>query len=469
LFYFWLGASPRQAFISGYVFGLGFFGLGVSWVAVSFYQFGGMGMPLSAAATLLFVCFLALFPALLGWLSRRYFSTLNKNLYLLLLLPALWVMFEWVRGWILTGFPWLNLGYSQTDSPLLGLAPIVGVYGVSWAAAFSAGLLVCVVVNRDKKPIAPLVALLALWVVSAGLWQITWSEDKGTPLTASLIQGNVPQNIKWRPEQRGPTIELYTRLSRERWDRDIVIWPETALPAYLHQAQSFLEKMASEAANNGGATLLTGLPVMSEQNDSQYYNAVVRVAANAAGEVSTQIYRKSHLVPFGEYIPFKSVLGRLLDILQVPMADFSRGKPDQKLLEVGDNKIGMSICYEDAFGEEVIRALPEASLLVNVSNDAWFGDSFAPHQHLQMARMRAIETSRPMLRATNNGVSAVIDHRGTVLATSPQFEVAVLDGEIQPQQGATPYVRVGNWPVLLVLFLMLGLSVLWSRGGRGKF
>jgi apolipoprotein N-acyltransferase len=468
LFYFWLNASPRQAFISGYVFGLGFFGVGVSWVAVSFYQFGGMAMPLSVAATLLFVCFLALFPALMGWLSRRYFSTLNENLYLLLLLPALWVLFEWVRGWIFTGFPWLNLGYSQTDSPLLGLAPIVGVYGVSWAVVFGAALLVCAVVSADKKRYASLGVLLGLWLVTFGLWQLSWSEEKGEPLTASLIQGNVPQNLKWRPDQRGPTIDLYTRLSRERWDRDIVIWPETALPAYLHQAQSFLEKMAVEAAENGGATLLTGLPVMSEQNDSQYYNAVVRVAANATGEVSTQIYRKAHLVPFGEYIPFKSVLGRLLDILQVPMADFSRGEPDQELLEVGDNKIGMSICYEDAFGEEVIRALPAASLLVNVSNDAWFGDSFAPHQHLQMARMRAIETSRPMLRATNNGVSAMIDHRGTVLATSPQFEVAVLDGEVQPQQGLTPYVRVGNWPVLLALLLALLVCVLRSVG-VGKF
>jgi len=168
-------------------------------------------------------------------------------------------------------------------------------------------------------------------------------------------------------------------------------------------------------------------------------------------------------VPFGEYIPFKSVLGRLLDILQVPMADFSRGAEDQTLLEVGDNKIGMSICYEDAFGDETIRALPQASLLVNVSNDAWFGDSFAPHQHLQMARMRTIETSRPMLRATNNGVSAMIDHRGKILATSPQFKVAILDGTIQPQQGATPYSRVGNWPVLFALLLVLGMCILRNR------
>jgi len=455
LFYFWLRSSPRQAFTIGYLFGIGFFGVGVSWVAVSFYRFGSMGMALSVAATLLFVLFLALFPALLGWVSRRYFSKLDEKRYLLLLAPALWVFFEWVRGWVLTGFPWLNLGYSQTDSPLVGIAPVLGVYGTSWAVAFSAGLLVYALISKNKTRFITLGTLLVVWLAAGALAQVTWSEAKGTPLTASLIQGNVPQNIKWLPDQRGPTIELYTRLSSDRWDRDIIVWPETALPAYLHQAQSFLENLVSKEHKNGGATLLTGLPVMSEQNDGQYYNGVVRVGVDAGGEVSTQIYRKSHLVPFGEYIPLKSVLGGLLDILQVPMADFSRGATRQPLLEVGDNKIGMSICYEDAFGEEVIRALPAASLLVNVSNDAWFGDSFAPHQHLQMARMRSIETARPMLRATNNGVSAVIDHHGKLLATSPQFEVAVLDGEIQPQQGATPYVRMGNWSVLFALLVTL--------------
>jgi apolipoprotein N-acyltransferase len=305
------------------------------------------------------------------------------------------------------------------------------------------------------------------------LWQLEWSAPNGKPITASLIQGNVPQNLKWRPEQRSATIDLYTRLSREHWDSDLVIWPETALPAYFHQAQTFLQGLAREAQANGGATLLVGLPVMSADNNEQYYNAVVRVgvASDDGSENEqwpSQVYRKSHLVPFGEYIPLQSVLGKLLDILQVPMASFSRGALVQPLLTlIGENhtqKIAVSICYEDAFGEEVIRNLPAATLLVNVSNDAWFGDSFAPHQHLQMARMRSMETSRPMLRATNNGVSAMIDHRGDVLATSPQFEVAVLNGKVQPRSGATLYVRFGNWPVLLGLFFVLGLCGFWVRG-----
>jgi len=484
LFLLCFQASSRQAMLVGFFFGVGFFGVGISWVAVSFYRFGGMGGVLSVAATVLFVLFLALFPALMAWLSRRVFPKLSALTYFTLLMPALWVLFEWIRGWIFTGFPWVNLGYSQTDSPLAGLASVTGVYGISWVVALSAGLLVNSLWQTGRPRIFNVVGLMSLWVGAALLLLVEWSEPFGEPVTASLIQGNVPQNLKWRPEQRGPTVDLYTRLSRKRWDRDLVIWPETALPAYFHQAEAFLQGLAREAQANGGATLLVGLPVQSDNGDKQYYNAVVRVGtggdADDDGDVfPSQIYKKSHLVPFGEYIPFKAVLGGLLDILQVPMANFSRGNPTQPLLTlIGQSpeqstkqsteqspvqKISVSICYEDAFGEEVIRHLPEATLLVNVSNDAWFGDSFAPHQHLQMARMRSMETARPMLRATNNGISVMIDHRGQILASSPQFEVAVLDGEVQPRSGATPYVWVGNWPVLLGLVSVLSLCGFLSR------
>ena len=469
LFFLCFRSSPRQALATGYFFGVGFFGVGISWVAVSFYKFGGMGGVLSIAATLLFVLFLALFFAVFTWLSRRFFFALSPARYFILLMPVLWVLFEWVRGWILTGFPWLNLGYSQTDAPLGGLAPVIGVYGISWAAAVSAGLLLAAFWEDGRRRVASIVVLVLLWAGAGLLYQLDWSEPNGEPITASLIQGNVPQNLKWQPEQRGATIDLYTRLSREHWDSDLVIWPETALPAYFHQAQTFLQGLAREAKDNGGATLLVGLPVMSETDGEQYFNGVVRVGvAGATEKWPSQIYRKSHLVPFGEYIPLKSMLGGLLDILQVPMASFSRGAAVQPLLTLVDEnkneqRISVSICYEDAFGEEVIRNLPEATLLVNVSNDAWFGDSFAPHQHLQMARMRSMETSRPMLRATNNGVSAMIDHRGDVLTTSPQFEVAVLNGEVQPRSGETLYVKFGNWPVLFGLFIMLGLCGFWVR------
>lgn len=465
LFWLWLESTPGRAFSLGYSFGLGFFGVGVSWVAVSFYRFGNMGISLSAIATLLFILFLALFPATLGWVSRRYFGRLNQTAFLLLFLPAGWVLFEWMRGWIFTGFPWLHLGNSQTDSPLAGLVPVVGVYGISWVVVLSAGLLVWIWLGSKHQRLVGLMSVVALWVIAGLFSLVEWSSEDGKPLTASLIQGNVPQNLKWRPEQRRPTIDLYTRLSRERWNRDIIIWPETALPAFYHQAEDFLTGLAREASLGGGATLLVGLPVVDAENADYYYNSVVRVGGGVknGNEQETQFYFKSHLVPFGEYIPLKFMLGGLLDILKVPMADFSRGKERQPLLTVDGYAVGVSICYEDVFGEEVIRDLPEASLLVNVSNDAWFGDSLAPHQHLQMARMRSMETARPMLRATNNGISAIIDHHGNIKSTSPQFEVAVLDGEIQPRQGVTPYVAWGNWPVLTGLYLVLAVCIWLNR------
>jgi len=459
LFWLWQTMSARHAFLAGYLFGVGYFGLGVSWVAVSMYRFGAMGVSLSLLSTVLFVLVLAAFPAITGWLYRRYFSALSSPLRLLLVLPALWGLLEWTRGWILTGFPWLALGYSQTDSPLAGVAPVLGVYGIGWLITLSAGLLV-LAWQMPARRWLPLLPLLGIWLLGAGLSQVEWSAPAGKALRASLIQGNVPQNLKWLPGQRQPTIDLYTRLSRQHWaDSDIVIWPETALPVYYHQAERFLQGLAAEAAEQG-SNLMLGLPVRPESAPDTYYNSVV-----AVGD-PPQIYSKHHLVPFGEYIPLKWLLGGLLDILRVPMANFSRGAATQPPLNVAGQKIAVSICYEDAFGEEVIRALPEATVLVNVSNDAWFGDSLAPHQHLQMARMRSLETARPMFRATNNGISALIDHRGRITAQSPQFEVFVLSGSLQPRSGATPYVLAGNYSLLALLVLSLGLALFLHRRNR---
>jgi apolipoprotein N-acyltransferase len=230
-------------------------------------------------------------------------------------------------------------------------------------------------------------------------------------------------------------------MTRANLDADLVIWPETALPVFYHQALSLLEGLRDEAAATG-ADLLVGMPVMNTQT-RQYYNSMVRVSA------SEQRYSKQHLVPFGEYIPLSGVLGRLMEIMQVPLPDFSI-ESSRPVIELAGHAMGISICYEDAFGEEVIDALPESAVLINASNDAWFGNSFAPHQHMQMARVRAIETQRPMLRATNTGITAIIDHRGRVIAQAPQFQATALRGEVQPRQGTTPYVHLANVPVVIL-------------------
>ena len=453
LFVLWLAVTPARAAWRGWLFGLGLFGFGVSWVHESF-QFSQVALPLAIVLTALLVAYLAAFPAALGYVLVR-FSRGSSWLRLVGLFPAAWVLSEWVRGWFLTGFTWVQLGYSQLGWPLAGLAPILGVYGVSWAVAISAGLLVMAIRAGAGRRILYIGILAALWGLSWAMGLITWTQAAGPATKVALIQGNVPQHLKWLPSQRQPTLERYVAMTRRHWDAALVIWPETAVPAYYHQAAEFLAELGQEAYRHD-SELLVGIPV-KETGGSRYFNSVVAVGEQEGA------YHKRHLVPFGEYIPLKGLLGPVLDLMRVPMSDFSAGSNDQSLLQAAGHRIGVSICYEDAFGEEVIEALPEATLLVNVSNDAWFGESIAPHQHLQIARMRALETGRYLLRATNTGISAIIGPAGELLAKAPQFKAHVLSGQVIPMQGSTPYGRFGNLPVVLLLLAVAGLAAALTR------
>jgi len=459
LFYIFLNTnSLKRVFLRGYLFGVGYFGIGVSWVSVSMVRFGGISLPLSIALTALLVLFMALYIAGVGYIARRYFSNASLRGTLLLLYPALWVLLEWIRGWLFTGFPWLDVGDSQVLSPLSGLMPVTGVYGVSLAVAVCAGCLTVLVYESPKAIIKDGMLLIGIIIVSGLLMFVQWSSPAGKPLKVSLIQGNVPQEIKWIPQQRQPTIDLYTRLTVQHWDSDIIIWPETALPAYYHQAENFLQRLALEARQHK-TSMLIGLPYVEFDNtEKRYYNSAVIL--NDGG---LSLYHKYHLVPFGEYIPLKWLLGNLLGFLQIPMADFHNSNKHEPLVTMSGLQGAVSICYEDAFGEEVIDGLPEANFLINISNDAWFGDSLAPHQHLQKARIRSLETARPMLRSTNNGISAVIDHKGNIIARSPQFEQHVLTAEFTPMRGTTIYAFVGNYLVLVICLVMVAAGFVNSR------
>jgi len=460
----WRGASPRRAAVRGYLYGLGLFALGTSWVYVSMHRFGGLDTPLAAALTALFVLFLAAFPATVGWAWARLSGGRLTAVTALLLFPALWGLVEWIRGLIFTGFPWLLLGYAHTDAPLAGLFPLLGVYGVSLASATLAGLLAWALDaprRRGATALAALIAALALaWVVG----RPTWTTASGEPLTVALVQGNVPQDIKWLPEQRAPTLNRYLELTRRHWDADLVVWPETAVPAFAHQVSAFLARLDEEARRTRTA-LLIGLPVR-EPASPRYYNAMLALG-DGEGE-----YRKHHLVPFGEYLPLRGLLGGVLDFFQIPLSDFSAGPARQPLVRLAGLPVGVSICYEDAFGEEMLYQFPEAAFLVNASNDAWFGDSFAPHQHLQIARARALESERWMVRATNTGITALIDPQGRIQAQAPAFQVTTLTGTIQPRTGHTPYTRWGNVPA--VSLALAGLVLAWilvrrrPRGDEGR-
>jgi len=448
-------ATPLDALAIGFAFGAGLFGVGKSWVYVSLHDFGQMPAPLAAIATLVYCAILALYPAGAGWCLARLKS--GPAVGALVAMPALWTLFEWVRGWLFTGVPWLALGYSQVDSPLAGFAPAVGVYGVSFATALCAGLLYAVVARAQMRW-ASVLALVLVMGFGYGMKQIEWTHPEGAPTSVSLLQGNVPQDLKFRPDRYAQTLTTYKRLiegSRAR----LIVLPETAIPRFLDTVDpSYLREIARIAVERG-ADILLGVPL--RDSEGRYFNSVISVGASP-----TQRYDKSHLVPFGEFVP--PGLSWVVKTLAIPLADFSRGPASPEPLKLAGQRVAPNICWEDAFGEEIIRQLPQATLLVNVSNVAWFGNSLAPAQHLQISRMRSIETGRAMLRATNTGVTAIIDPHGRVVARLPQFTEGALLGEIRGYTGATPYVTFGNYSIVLTCLGLLALLALFRRRSLGR-
>lgn len=445
LFNQWLSDTPRQALRHGGLFGLGFFAGGVSWVYVSVHVYGQLALPVSALIAVLFVLVLAVFPALAGYLLRRYLPV-NGWAGALLVLPSGWVLSEWLRGRVFTGFPWLDTGASQIDGPLAAYLPIVGEYGVAWLLCVCAVLLAAIAGNRRR--VISLVLLAA--VITAGylLENIEWTTARGEPIRVSLVQGNIAQADKWAPENLESTLRLYAELTAAQPDSELVVWPETAIPAFYHQVEDSYIPYLEERLAESGTSLLTGIPVLDRETWT-YYNSII--ALNG----SRGFYHKQHLVAFGEYLPLRWLIGDTLDALAVPNADFTPGKAGQTLVQAAGYPVGSSICFEVAFARVINDSLPEAAFLVNVSNDGWFGRSLAPFQHLEIARVRAKETGRALLRATNTGISAIINHDGTIQSRSQQFEQAVVNGHVVPRQGATPYVRYGDWPVVLVAVFCL--------------
>jgi len=451
LFWLWHQAeTPRISFGLGCAFGLGFFSTGVGWLYVALHEFGNMPMPLALLAMFLFSAFLGLFPGLVGYLQAKV--ELDKWIRLCLVMPALWVSVELIRGYLFTGFPWLTLGYSQVPySPLAGYAPILGVYGVSVLIAVSAGLLVLCAQERMSKPgkIAASL-LLTLWLGGAALHLVAWTEPEGMPTKISLLQGNIKEDEKFDEGHLNETMDKYLRMALGS-DARLIVFPETALPIMRSEVPENYLALLREHLRQHDADVLIGA---FEKDQGLYYNSMY-----SQGVSPSQNYRKNHLVPFGEFIPLRWALGWLInDVLNIPMSDLSSGGKNQPLLQLAGQRIAMNICYEDVFGEEIISALPQATLLLNTSNDAWYGHSSAAIQHNQIAQMRALETGRMMLRATNTGVTSVIDRDGQILKMLPQHEQGVLTATVQGYTGATPYVRWGNAAVLSLVLAMLVLA-----------
>ena len=443
---------PRDGFALGFAWGLGAFLAGISWLFVALNRYGGMPVPLAALAILLFSAYLALYPALAGALFVRLRT--GGAMLSAVLFAALWVAAEGLRGWVFTGFPWLSIGYSQIPpSPLAGWLPLFGVYGVGGLLAFIAGLFALAPWRRVRDAVPAAVAIAALVIGGFGLGRMAWTQPEGEPLRVALVQTNIAQELKWRPDHVRDWLELNLYMS-DIPDADLVVLPESTLPMLAeYLPDGYLDTLASRAAAYGG-DLLFGVFLRDAQG--QVFNSTASLGASPS-----QTYAKRHLVPFGEYSP--PLFGWFYTLADIPMSDQTPGAAHQPPLRLSGQRIAVNICYEDLFGRELLYALPEASLMLNVSNLAWYGHSFAQPQHLQIARARALETGRPMLRATNTGMTAVVQPDGSVSGVLPQFERGVLRAEVTGYTGMTPYARWGDWLAFVLAGLGLAAAVVARR------
>lgn len=433
LLFLWKNNSPKAAALNGFLFGIGFFGIGVSWVYISIHTYGNTSPLLAGLITALFILYLALFPTIQG-LLLNYFFKKNNALKLLLAFPLTWVLFEYLRGWLITGFPWLLLGYSQIDSTLGNLAPIFGVHGISFAIVLISGVLIFLWQSKNKTTrLSVIITLLGLWLGTSALNKIHWVKPEGKLIQVTLIQGNIPQAMKWQEDQLQNILATYTQLTQQHWDSQIIVWPEAAIPNFQHQVTNFINQISVVAAKNH-TNIITGIMVAE---DHKFYNGIITLGKNH------RTYRKRHLVPFGEYLPLENILGKLLKFFDIPMSNLSSGDTQQPSFIVNGITIAPFICYEIIYPDLVLDYLPQAQLLLTISDDSWFGKSIAAAQHLEMARMRSLETGRYQLMVTNNGITAIINHRGKIITRLAQFKRDTLTDQIQLMHGTTPYV--GFW------------------------
>lgn len=458
LFLAWEGQPARERMVRGFWFGAGSFATGTYWVYISIHDYGGASPPFAAAAVVALVLLMALYPGLAGG-ATALLPRSGPWSRLTLGMPACWTVVEWVRGWLFTGFPWLSVGYGQIDGPLAGYAPVAGVHGVTLAAAVLGGALAALLAapGRDRWLAAATVVLVP--AAALGLGQVEWTQPTATELRIALLQGGIGQERKWRPEERASTLELYQGMTVDLEDVDLVVWPEAAVPALAHEESAFLSGIA-ELGKARGMQVLIGV-VTYDFGTGAFHNSLLSLGPDEG------LYHKRHLVPFGEFFPVPGFVRDMLRLMNLPYQDITPGARRQPLLTAGGVSLAPTICYEDVFGAELRDFLPAAGLLINVSNDGWFGDSIAPHQHLEMARMRALEAGRYLLRSTNTGISAVLAPDGTVVARGPQFQPAVLTGTVRAHAGATPYVRFGNALAIgACLLIVLGTFLHGRRPGH---
>ncbi|MDB6083348.1 MAG: apolipoprotein N-acyltransferase [Gammaproteobacteria bacterium] len=452
------GLPPRRAAWVGGAFGAGLFSFGTYWLYTCLHSFGLVPVWLTVVLQSALVALMAAYTAALCFAANRLWLKPGMTRDWLVL-PALWVLLEWLRGWILTGFPWLSLGYAFIDSPLTGWAPLLGVYGVTWSAVLAAvGLNIVLAPGAGRSVAARVIvaaAVASLFLLPTFAARHAWTRAAAARIPIAAVQGAVSQDQKWQISNRDATMARYANLTTRAWGARLIVWPESALPVLAGDIPDYLQSLR-DTGRAHDADFAIGL-VDYRPATKQYFNGLLVMSEADGGW-----YYKRHLVPFGEYFPVPAFIRSWMRLMNLPYDDISAGSEHQPILSAAGQKLGLTICYEDAYGSSQLEILRDATLLINVTNNAWYGDSTAPHQHLQISRMRALEAGRFLIRAANDGITAVIGPRGEIIARLPQFQEAVLRADVQPMTGLTPYARFGNYPVVIAALGSLALA-LWRR------
>lgn len=472
--------GKTHSFKLGFSFGLGWFGAGISWVHVSIADFGGLPLIGSLSLMLLLCSYLALFPALLSWSLTRYF----KPLLWPLALPFMWLVMEGLRSTLFTGFPWLSLGYSQLHGPLSGWFPVIGEIGVSALLVLICSAAACWLLPSKGKSnrLAAAVVIVIVLISGITLEQHNWVKPTGKTAKIAMVQGNIQQDLRWVPEQDLPTMLKYQNLTAQHWDADVIIWPEAAVPKLEPLAIDYLQEMDRLAIAQQSA-LITGIVNYNFETREAFNNLLalglkqqpdteeqdLSVPKGQYYYVHGNRYAKHHLLPIGEFIPFEDWLRNLAPIFDLPMSSFSRGAYQQANLQAKGYYFAPAICFEIAFPNQIAANLYEhTNFIITVSNDAWFGHSHGPAQHLEIAQVRAKEFGLPVLRATNNGITAFIDHHGQIQSRLPQFVAGVLSDTIPLVQGNTPYRLLGNWPMWLLCLLSFSAALYFNKNTKAQ-
>jgi len=463
LMWLWDGATPRRAAVLGFWFNAGTFFLGTYWLYIAIKQIGHAPLVLALFLMAGFIVIMGAYHALLGWLVAKYLPQRGAMRWLVGI-PGAWLLIEWWRSWFLSGFGWLALGYAHTDNWLGGLAPVVGQFGLGLLTLVMAGALVTLLLGGKRSRIVSGGLFVVIWGVALGVRGIEWTEAYSRPITVAVVQGAIPQDEKWIGANLEAILEVYRTRTREAHGADLIVWPESAVPDLANNHIEFYREVYQEASARGSSLMMGTL--REEDNpktgEEEYFNSVLSMDKSTPG---VGWYDKHHLVPFTEFVPVPGFVREWLRLMTLPYSDFNRGAAQQAPLESAGQRISASVCYEDAYGATQLPALRTATLLVNVTNDAWFGHSPARYQHLQISRLRAMEAGRPMVRAANDGVSAVIGARGEIVKSAPEYEANVMRASVQPRIGLTPYARTGNW---LVVCLALVFGLAGAYVGRGS-